>query len=105
METSPAVSEGQPFEQALADLQQILHKLEDGDTELEHALACYERGVGLLKHCYGRLREAEQRILQLTGMDDEGKPITQPFVHLATTDESANGVHRRKRAPRTDIPF
>jgi exodeoxyribonuclease VII small subunit len=74
------------FEQALAELERIVRDLEDGQTGLEESLARYERGVGLLKRCYGQLSQAEQRIVQLTGVDDDGRPITQPFGHAATTD-------------------
>jgi exodeoxyribonuclease VII small subunit len=72
------------FEQALADLEKTVRALEDGQTGLEEALAHYEEGVGLLKHCYRLLREAEQRIVLLTGEDADGKPLTQPFEHSAT---------------------
>ena len=45
------------FEKALAELEKILRDLEDGTTTLDEALARYERGVGLLKQCYGQLRD------------------------------------------------
>lgn len=67
------------FEEALADLEQCVQRLEEGRIGLEEALACYERGVGLLKHCHGLLQEAEQRILVLTGVDPDGKPMTTLF--------------------------
>ena len=47
-----------PFEQALKELEQIVRLLEDGETGLEEALAHYEKGVSLLKLCYGQLRAA-----------------------------------------------
>ena len=50
------------FEQALTELERILRELEDGTTSLEDALVRYERGVGLLRHCYSQLRGAEQKI-------------------------------------------
>ena len=74
------------FEQALAEVERIVRELEDGQIGLEEALACYETGVGLLKQCYGQLRRAEQRILLLTGLDAEGRPVLQPFEHAATAD-------------------
>jgi len=74
------------FEQALAELERIVGELEDGNTGLEESLARYERGVGLLKLCYGQLCEAEQRILTVTGVDEEGRPITHPFGHAATAE-------------------
>ncbi len=72
------------FEQALADLERIVRELEDGKIGLEDSLARYEQGVALLKHCYGQLRQAEQRIVELTGMDAEGNPIFRPFDHSAS---------------------
>ena len=74
------------FEQALTELDRIVHDLEDGGTGLEEALARYEQGVGLLKQCYGKLREAEQRVLLVNGVDEEGGPTLQPFPHAATAD-------------------
>jgi exodeoxyribonuclease VII small subunit len=78
---SNAAEEPLTFEQALAELDRIVHDLEDGQFGLEESLARYEQGVGLLKRCYTQLREAEQRILLLTGVDEEGQPILQPFPH------------------------
>jgi exodeoxyribonuclease VII small subunit len=95
------------FEQALVELERIVHELEDGQVGLEESLARYEKGVGLLKRCYGQLRTAEQRILQLTGVDDEGLPMSQPFAHTATAEAEKNdGKKRRKKTDgQGDIPF
>jgi len=76
--------EPQSFEEALAELQKIVELLDDGATTLEDALSNYERGVGLLKFCYGRLKKAEQKIVQLTGVDESGQPILEPFEHTGT---------------------
>jgi exodeoxyribonuclease VII small subunit len=75
------------FEQALAELERIVHELEDSQTGLEDALGRYEQGVGLIKHCYAKLRQAEQRILLLTGTDDAGQPVLKPFEHTATAEQ------------------
>ncbi len=96
------------FESALAELEQILRDLEDGTTTLEDALARYERGVGLLKSCYGQLRDAEQRIRQLTGVGEDGRPELKPFHHAATAppaSDSAKPGRRGKSSPEGDIPF
>jgi exodeoxyribonuclease VII small subunit len=74
------------FEQALAELEEVVRLLEDGTTGLDDALAAYERGVGLLKSCYDQLRHAEQRILKLAGTDADGRPILQPFDHSAAVE-------------------
>jgi exodeoxyribonuclease VII small subunit len=74
------------FEESLAQLERIVRDLEEGQLGLDESLARYERGVGLLKHCYTKLNQAEQRILLLTGSNDDGKPITRPFRHSATAE-------------------
>jgi exodeoxyribonuclease VII small subunit len=50
------------FEAALAELEGIVKKLEDGDLTLENSLALYERGVELSRFCHARLEDAEKRI-------------------------------------------
>ncbi|HEX4590256.1 MAG TPA: exodeoxyribonuclease VII small subunit [Gemmataceae bacterium] len=86
-----------PFEQALADLEQIVRDLEDGTTGLEESLAKYERGIGLLKQCYARLREAETRIVKLAGCDEDGAPLLEPFGHSAAVEAAEP---KRKRESR-----
>ena len=54
------------FEAALAELDGLVKKLEDGDLSLEQSLALYERGVQLSRFCHARLEEAERRIEILT---------------------------------------
>jgi len=92
---TPPDSANPSFEQDLAELEAILRALEDGTTTLDSSLAHYEKGVGLLRRCYGQLRTAEQRIAQLTGVDDTGKPTLQPFDHRPAV-ETAKPTTRRK---------
>ncbi len=94
----------QTFEQALSELDQIVRDLEDGQLGLEDALARYEKGVGLLKGCYAQLRQAEQRILLVTGVDSDGTPITQTFDHAPTADGKVD-KSRRKKPDGPEIPF
>jgi exodeoxyribonuclease VII small subunit len=54
------------FEAALAELDTLVKKLEDGDLSLEQSLALYERGVQLSRFCHAQLEEAERRIEILT---------------------------------------
>ena len=86
------------FETALAEVEQVLRALEDGTTTLEERLARYERGVCLLKICYGHLRSAETRITQLAGLDGEGKPIMKPFEHTASDGVASEARTRPTRA-------
>ena len=50
------------FEAAIAELESIVKKLEEGDLALEQSLALYERGVQLSRFCHQRLEDAERRI-------------------------------------------
>jgi exodeoxyribonuclease VII small subunit len=77
MNESPV--ENLTFEQAFAELEQIVHDLEDGQISLENALNRYEKGVGLLKRCYAQLQQAEQRIQLLLGVSADGQAALQPF--------------------------
>jgi len=82
--------ENLPFEQSLLELERVVRDLEDGRLGLDEALQRYEQGIGLIKRCHGKLRQAEQRILLLTGTDDNGTPILQPFKHESTATRRAN---------------
>jgi exodeoxyribonuclease VII small subunit len=83
------------FEDAVAQLEQIVHELEAGETGLEQALAHYEQGIALLKRCYGQLRQAEQKILLLTG-EESGVPALRPFEHTASIEEKRGEISRRR---------
>ena len=89
-----APPESLSYEQALAELEQIMRTLEDGQTGLEDALAHYERGVGLLKRCYQQLSAAEQRILTLCGQDEEGRPVLKPFAHASAMNSERGEAAR-----------
>lgn len=53
------------FEEALAQLEALVHELESGELDLEQALGTFEAGVALAKLCSGRLEAAELRIRKL----------------------------------------
>ena len=83
------------FEQALAQLEQIVHDLEDAQLGLDDSLARYEQGVRLIKQCHARLQQAEQRILLLSGVE-QGQPTLQSFRHEATAAARPAPRLRRK---------
>ena len=67
------------FEKALAELEQIVQRLERGDVPLEESVAIYERGEALKRRCEELLRQAEARVEKIT-LDASGKPTgTEPF--------------------------
>jgi exodeoxyribonuclease VII small subunit len=53
------------FETALTKLEAIVESMETGDVPLADLLSKFEEGNKLLKHCEGRLKEAELKIEQL----------------------------------------
>ena len=58
----PAAIDAMSFEDALAELEQIVRRLEAGQVKLDEAIRCYERGARLRRHCEGKLDEAQQRV-------------------------------------------
>ena len=50
------------FEEALAELEQIVRRLEAGQVKLDEAIEFYERGARLKQHCEQKLNEAQQRV-------------------------------------------
>jgi exodeoxyribonuclease VII small subunit len=62
------------FEKALAELEQIVGKLESGQAPLQESIAIYERGEALKLHCEKMLKEAEARIEKIT-LSRDGKPV------------------------------
>ena len=72
------------FEDALNRIERIVADLERGEPALSAALAKYEDGVKLLRHCYDLLDRAERSVALLTGVDEQGHPVTTPFDARAT---------------------
>jgi exodeoxyribonuclease VII small subunit len=67
------------FEKALAELEQIVQKLEGGAVPLEESVTIYERGEALKRRCEELLRQAEARVEKIT-LDASGKPTgTEPL--------------------------
>jgi exodeoxyribonuclease VII small subunit len=68
-----------PFEMALAELEQIVDRLEKGTVALEDSISLYERGEALKAHCEALLKTAERRIEKIT-LGADGKPSgTEPL--------------------------
>jgi exodeoxyribonuclease VII small subunit len=66
------------FEQALAQLDAIVRRLEAGDVELDAAVGAFEQGVQLKRHCEAKLSEARERVEQITKAPD-GSMTTSPL--------------------------
>ena len=71
------MSEDRTFEQALAELEECVQKLDSGELPLEESLRVFERGVRLQAECQELLDAAEQRVLALSRSEDgiREKPV------------------------------
>ena len=87
-----------PLEGAMARIEKVVLDLEQGQLPLTDALARYEEGVKLLKHCYGLLSQAERRIELVSGVDSSGRPIAKPL------DEADSGPADEKMPTRRTRP-
>jgi exodeoxyribonuclease VII small subunit len=58
------------FEDALAELERIVRGLEGGQQRLDDAIAAYERGTVLRRHCEAKLAEAEARVQAIVAGSD-----------------------------------
>lgn len=65
------------FEEAIAELEQILSQMESSQVALEESLAKYERGTFLIRHCRGVLGAAEKQI-ELLSKSEDGSIQTEP---------------------------
>lgn len=77
------------YEAAIAELETIVKKMEEGDLALESSLQLFERGVHLSRFCHARLEEAERRIEVL---NERGE--LRPAPSTLTDDENDSRERR-----------
>ena len=68
----------QSFEKALAELENIVEKMEKGGLSLNESLALFEKGVKLAKFLREELGKAEKKINILL-KDEKGEMKEEPF--------------------------
>ena len=73
-----AAEEGPTFEQARGELEQVVRRLEDGNTSLDEALALWERGEQLYAFCRERLDSAQGKVEELARRVEQSRPEPQP---------------------------
>ena len=66
------------FEDSLAELEQLVERMEQGDITLEESLKSFERGVTLTRTCQKALQEAEQKVQLL--LEKKGQQTLEPFA-------------------------
>jgi exodeoxyribonuclease VII small subunit len=87
------------FEAAIAELETIVKKLEDGDLTLEQSLDLYERGVHLSRYCHGRLEEAERRV-EVLGEKGDLQPAPPSLTAPADDDARRQATDRDDKGRR-----
>jgi exodeoxyribonuclease VII small subunit len=66
------------FEESLAELEQLVERMEQGNLPLEDSLKLFERGVQLTRSCQKALKDAEQKVQIL--LEENGEPTLQAFT-------------------------
>ncbi len=69
------------FEKTLAELEELVGKMEQGEFSLEESLKQFERGIALTRACQNALTEAEQKVRVL--LEGNGSAELAPFTHDA----------------------
>lgn len=64
------------FEAAMAELESIIRKFEEGDLPLDESMKLYERGVQLSRFCHAKLEDVERRI-EILNERGELKPFDE----------------------------
>lgn len=64
---------GMSFEEAMKKLEAVVRDLESGNVELEKSIALYEEGARLKAYCEKKLKEAEEKVAQIT-LGPDGLP-------------------------------
>lgn len=92
-----AAAEFRSFECALAEVEAIVARLENGQLELAESLDQYQRGIETLKECHQLLAGAERRITLLSGFDADGNPVTTPFdeAEMSLSEKQSRRGSRR----------
>lgn len=77
-----SASEPASFEQAMAELEQLVTQMEEGELPLEASVAAYQRGSELVKYCAAQLDKVESQVKVLEG------DMLKPFAADGAGDEA-----------------
>ena len=66
------------FEDALSQLEDVIHRMETGESPLESLVENYQSGVRLLKLCRAKIELAEMKVKEVT--DKDGKLESRDFT-------------------------
>jgi exodeoxyribonuclease VII small subunit len=89
------------YEQALAELDALIGRLEGGTVDLDEAIACYERGSRLAQRCAELLDLTEQRVMQLvvgSGPAAQERPFVGEQLQPASAPPPGPATPQRARS-------
>jgi exodeoxyribonuclease VII small subunit len=67
------------FEEAMAELQQLVAQMEAGELALDASIAAYKRGSELVKYCQSQLDRVENQIKILEGEMQKPFAVDEPL--------------------------
>ena len=121
--THPASPAELPFETSLAELNELVNRLESGALGLSDSIGAYERGVTILRHLHEQLANVEERVRLLVRIDEQGRPVLtdiaaetagaatptrtpagRPTGEAPASAGDVNGRRATRSAPRTGRP-
>ncbi|MEA2088133.1 MAG: exodeoxyribonuclease VII small subunit [Candidatus Caldatribacteriota bacterium] len=79
-----------PFEEYLGKLEEIVHRLEEGELTLDESVKVYEEGMNITKICLEKLNKTKKKIEQLV-IEGEENYSTKPFSDKEGED-TINGL-------------
>lgn len=78
---SPAVVKPASYEEAIAELKQLVSRMESGELALDASLAAYQRGAALIKFCSAQLERVEGQVKVLES------EMLSPFTEDVTAED------------------
>ena len=109
-----APSAAVPFETSLAELNDLVSRLESGALGLSESIGAYERGVSILRRLHEQLADVEERVRLLVRIDEQGRPILETLAAEkpgrsaaaaeAVIDTDTNGRRGSRSVGRTSRP-
>lgn len=86
VETKKIAVDKMSFEQAVAELEDLLTKMERNTLSLDDSLAAYQRGSALVKHCQTQLARVEQQVMLLDESSGNLQLLTETKPPAASSD-------------------
>ncbi len=88
------------YEEAVAQLEELVQKMEEGGLTLEESVECYARGAALSRLCEEKLKKAEEEIRKVDASGRESA-VTDEELRADSTARGASG----EAFSQDDVPF